>query len=221
MGDACFTSTYTRCRLSRCIHPTTQYTPSAEEPPLPDKIGHYHTLYPLEDLAGAESAGVSAAWGVRTTCLKGISSRDGHAYCLRVVCGKQVQRERGVACAVLVLCGLNGLLGVCAISRTPLLLPPPPSPSYHHPLIPYKHITSTHQQVIPSLEMLGVVRAAVDAWSSLLHHPGLLVLLEGFVATELDGSPSLVVTTSYVPGAVTLAQAHLQPTQVCVFDGCV
>jgi hypothetical protein len=59
-----------------------------------------------------------------------------------------------------------------------------------------------------------VVRAAVDAWSSLTHHPGLLVPQEGFVASELDGSPSLVVTTSYVPGAVTLAQAHLQPTQV-------
>lgn len=59
-----------------------------------------------------------------------------------------------------------------------------------------------------------MVRAAVDAWGSLTHHPGLLVPLEGFVATELDGSPSLVVTTSYVPGAVTLAQAHLQPTQV-------
>jgi hypothetical protein len=69
-------------------------------------------------------------------------------------------------------------------------------------------------QVIPSLEMLSVVRAAVDAWSSLTHHPGLLVPQEGFVASELDGSPSLVVTTSYVPGAVTLAQAHLQPTQV-------
>ena len=73
-----------------------QYTPSAEEPALPDKIGHCHTLYPLEDLAAAESAGVSAAWGVRTTCLKGISSRDGHAYCLRVVCGKQVGGLRGV-----------------------------------------------------------------------------------------------------------------------------
>lgn len=76
---------------------TRQYTPSVSEPPLPDKIGHYHTLYPLEDLAAAESAagGVSAAWGVRTTCLKGISSRDGHAYCLRVVCGKQVGVGRG------------------------------------------------------------------------------------------------------------------------------
>lgn len=66
-----------------------------------------------------------------------------------------------------------------------------------------------------------MVRAAVDAWSSLTHHPGLLVPLEGFVATELDGSPSLVVTTSYVPGAVTLQQAHLQPTQVCFVYGCI
>jgi hypothetical protein len=84
---------------------TLQYTPSVGEPPLPDKIGHYHTLYPLEDLAAAESVagGVSAAWGVRTTCLKGISSRDGHAYCLRVVCGKQVG-----LCGVLLLLWAGG-----------------------------------------------------------------------------------------------------------------
>jgi hypothetical protein len=62
-----------------------------------------------------------------------------------------------------------------------------------------------------------VVRSAVDMWSCLSGHPGLLVPLEGLVASELDGSPSLVVVHSYVPGAVTLAQAHLQPTQVGVF----
>jgi hypothetical protein len=72
-----------------------QYTPSGDEPPLPDKIGHYHTLYPLEDLATADVSGVSAAWGVRSSVLKGISSRDGRAYVLRVVCGKQV---RGCEC---------------------------------------------------------------------------------------------------------------------------
>jgi hypothetical protein len=62
--------------------------------------------------------------------------------------------------------------------------------------------------------MLSVVRSAVDMWSCLSGHPGLLVPLEGLVASELDGSPSLVVVHGYVPGAVTLAQAHLQPTQV-------
>lgn len=67
-----------------------QYNPSSDEPPLPEKIGHYHTLYPLEDLAAADAAGVSAAWGVRTNILKGISAQDGKAYALRVVCGKQV-----------------------------------------------------------------------------------------------------------------------------------
>eukprot|EP00879_Flechtneria_rotunda_P012154 GHRR01012694.1.p1 GENE.GHRR01012694.1~~GHRR01012694.1.p1 ORF type:complete len:873 (+),score=416.93 GHRR01012694.1:315-2933(+) len=133
-----------------------QYTASGDEPQLPDKIGHYHTLYPLEDLSAADAAGVSAAWGVRTTVLKGISARDGQAYTLRVVCGKQV---------------------------------------------------------IPSLEMLSVVRAAVDAWSSVAGHPGLLVPVEGLVANELDGSPSLVVVHLYCPGALTLMQAHLQPTQ--------
>lgn len=59
-----------------------------------------------------------------------------------------------------------------------------------------------------------MVRSAVDLWSCLAGHPGLLVPVEGFVASELDGSPSLVVVHLYVPGAVTLAQAHLQPTQV-------
>lgn len=85
-----------------------------------------------------------------------------------------------------------------------------------HTHLTHAHVnTHKHTQVIPSLEMLSVVRAAVDAWSSLTHHPGLCVPVEGFVATELDGSsPSLVVVNSYVPGAVTLAQAHLQPTQV-------
>jgi hypothetical protein len=67
-----------------------QYTPSGDEPPLPDKIGAYHTLYPLEDLASSDMNGVSAAWGVRSSVLKGVSSRDGRAYVLRVVCGKQV-----------------------------------------------------------------------------------------------------------------------------------
>jgi hypothetical protein len=64
------------------------------------------------------------------------------------------------------------------------------------------------------LELLGVVRGAVEAWSALGSHPGLLVPLEGLVAGELEASPSLVVVSQYVPGAVTLAQAHLQPTQV-------
>ena len=67
---------------------TAQYTPSGDEPPLPDKIAHYHTLYPLEDLSSSE---LSAAWGVRSSALKGLSVRDGRAYVLRVVCGKQVR----------------------------------------------------------------------------------------------------------------------------------
>ncbi|WIA17811.1 hypothetical protein OEZ85_009321 [Tetradesmus obliquus] len=149
-----------------------QYTPSGDEPPLPDKIAHYHTLYPLEDLSSSE---LSAAWGVRSSALKGLSARDGRAYVLRVVCGKQGLSARdGRAYVLRVVCG---------------------------------------KQVIPSLEMLSVVRSAVDMWACLAGHPGLLVPLEGLVASELDGSPSLVVVHSYVPGAVTLAQAHLQPTQ--------
>jgi hypothetical protein len=50
--------------------------------------------------------------------------------------------------------------------------------------------------------------------------PGLLLPVEGLVASELDGIPSLVVVHAYVPGAITLAQAHLQPTQVQLYGCC-
>jgi hypothetical protein len=63
--------------------------PSGDEPALPDMVGHYHTLYPLEDLAAAEES-PSAALGVRTCAIKGVNSHDGQAYALRRVDGKQV-----------------------------------------------------------------------------------------------------------------------------------
>lgn len=62
--------------------------------------------------------------------------------------------------------------------------------------------------------MLAVVRSAIDAWSCLSGHPGLLVPVDVLVSAELDGSQSLVVVHSYIPGAASLTQAHLQPTQV-------
>jgi hypothetical protein len=74
-----------------------QYTPTGDEPPLPDKIGPFHTLHPLEELLSPadSSSNASAAWGVRTSVLKGICARDGQAYALRIICGKQVRAPGG------------------------------------------------------------------------------------------------------------------------------
>lgn len=80
--------------------------PSGDEPALPEMVGPYHTLYPLEDLAAAEEH-PSGALGLRTALVKGISSHDGAAYALRRVDGKQVgtllweQEEPSLSCCCL------------------------------------------------------------------------------------------------------------------------
>eukprot|EP00951_Prasinocladus_malaysianus_P029703 scaffold275661_cov34-Prasinocladus_malaysianus.AAC.1 len=56
---------------------------------LPERMHHYHTLYPLEDLALAEER-PSMTLGVRTLVLKGISAVDGQPYALRWIDGRQV-----------------------------------------------------------------------------------------------------------------------------------
>mmetsp|Transcript_8345 Transcript_8345/g.30785 ORF Transcript_8345/g.30785 Transcript_8345/m.30785 type:complete len:654 (-) Transcript_8345:25-1986(-) len=49
---------------------------------VPDMIGKYHTLFPLEEIGPSASQEPSQALGVRTTVLKGISSHDGEGYVL-------------------------------------------------------------------------------------------------------------------------------------------
>jgi hypothetical protein len=66
------------------------------------------------------------------------------------------------------------------------------------------------------MELLSSARQAVEAWSLLSGHPGLVTPREAFISSDMDGTPSLVVVYPYYPGDVTLAQAHLQPTKVCV-----
>jgi PAB-dependent poly(A)-specific ribonuclease subunit 3 len=58
-------------------------------------VGPYHTLYPLEDLTAAEEH-PSAALGVRTCVVKGVSAQDGQAYALRRVDGKQARVSDGI-----------------------------------------------------------------------------------------------------------------------------
>ncbi len=73
-----------------------KYVPGPGEQPLPERLAHYHTLHPLEEVTdpdgggGGATSAPSEAWGVSTRLFKGISTRDGRAYALRVVCGKQV-----------------------------------------------------------------------------------------------------------------------------------
>ena len=81
---------------------SSAYTPLAQwsgegqesggaQPVLPDKVQHFHTLCPLEDLGGDAGDQPSVALGgLRTLLLKGISSHDGLAYVLRRIDNKQV-----------------------------------------------------------------------------------------------------------------------------------
>jgi hypothetical protein len=64
------------------------------------------------------------------------------------------------------------------------------------------------------MELLSSARQAVEAWSLLSGHPGLVTPREAFISSDMDGTPSLVVVYPYYPGDVTLAQAHLQPAKV-------
>ena len=50
----------------------------------------YHSLYPLEDLAVTREKS-SQAFGMKTTLMKGVSSRDGRAYTLRRLDNRRVR----------------------------------------------------------------------------------------------------------------------------------
>ncbi|KAG2482584.1 hypothetical protein HYH03_018468 [Edaphochlamys debaryana] len=69
-------------------------TADESAPPPPLRLGPYHTLYPLEEGAmrpqAAASELPSAALGLRTVLVKGVSSADGSAAALRRVDPKQV-----------------------------------------------------------------------------------------------------------------------------------
>ncbi|KAI3433530.1 hypothetical protein D9Q98_003340 [Chlorella vulgaris] len=67
-----------------------QVHPEAEgEQAVPQMVGSYHTLYPLEDLAAA-AEGSSQALGVTSQIAKAVSGVDGQAYALRRIDGRQV-----------------------------------------------------------------------------------------------------------------------------------
>lgn len=61
-----------------------------EEWGLPETVQQYHSLYPLEDLSMARERS-SQAFGMKTSVLKGVSSRDGQAYTLRRIDNRRVR----------------------------------------------------------------------------------------------------------------------------------
>ncbi len=91
-----------------CLLLPTQWAPGTDDASLPDKIYHYHSLFPLEDVSGSDDTAThGAALGVRCSCLKAISVHDGKAYVLRQVgwdgCWTQGQYVAGRCCECLVV----------------------------------------------------------------------------------------------------------------------
>jgi hypothetical protein len=71
----------------------------------------------------------------------------------------------------------------------------------------------------PTREVLGLAAEAVHAWKAIPHHPTLLPLLAAFPSEELYGEPALICAHAFLPGATTLEQTHLIPTQTASGTG--
>ncbi len=168
--------------------------PSTPAPAL--RLGPYHTLYPLEEGAlggGAAGAGAggdlmpSAALGLRTVLLKGVSSVDGSAAALRRVDPKQVG-HRSVE-------GGGPQAGGAAEwgrGRTPC------GWGHRRKLglglgTGRAWLTSANAcatggvclQVIPTAELLSHCREAVESWAPLANHPNLVGLRAAFLASDV------------------------------------
>lgn len=68
------------------------------------------------------------------------------------------------------------------------------------------------QQLPPTGNLLAAAQEAVEAWSVVAQQPNLIVLRSAFVSSEVEGAPALFLVHDLHPGAVSLRQAHLQPT---------
>ncbi|CAK0773929.1 hypothetical protein CVIRNUC_004116 [Coccomyxa viridis] len=69
-----------------------------EEWGLPETVQQYHSLYPLEDLSLTREKS-SQAFGMKTTLMKGVSSRDGRAYTLRRLDNRRLPADPDLAAA--------------------------------------------------------------------------------------------------------------------------
>lgn len=67
-------------------------------------------------------------------------------------------------------------------------------------------------QVPPSAELAASAQEIVHSWSPLSSHPNLNVPRASFITGEFEGGSALVVGHAFHPTAITLDQAHLQPT---------
>lgn len=87
-----------------------QWAASGDDAALADKVSHYHTLYPLEDMSNTDEH-VSSTLGVRSTVLKAISALDGQAYVLRQIDGRQVGATCVSAATAVLCCMWRGCCG--------------------------------------------------------------------------------------------------------------
>jgi PAB-dependent poly(A)-specific ribonuclease subunit 3 len=182
---------------------------------LPDHVQHFHTLYPLEDLALADER-ISAALGIKSLVVKAVNAHDGLPYALRRVDGKQVGglgRRAGTGLGgqgdwLATGAGCWGAAGCCACGY----MCPPAAPICPVPPCTSRSARPPAPQVIPTGELVSIARQHVDAWSVVSYHPSLVALRGAFVSNELDGHDALIFVHDYHPGAMTLEQMHLQPT---------
>ena len=63
----------------------------------------------------------------------------------------------------------------------------------------------------PTQALLLAAQAAVEQWSPLTYHPGLLTPRSCFVTDEIAAQPALFFVHEHLPGAASLQQAHIQP----------
>lgn len=81
-----------------------------------------------------------------------------------------------------------------------------------HDGLPYAIRRIDGKQVLPTAELVSAAREVVKSWAHIAPTPTFVALRGAFVSNEVEHQPSLFFIHDYHPGALTLEQAHLQPT---------
>ena len=92
---------------------------------LPDMVGAYHSIYPLEDTAAAAEH-VSAALHVSTLLVKGILTADGAPYTLRRIDPRKVTPTRRPTTHACIWAAALGMLRSLLARKRPRSLFPAP-----------------------------------------------------------------------------------------------
>lgn len=68
------------------------------------------------------------------------------------------------------------------------------------------------RQVVPTSELLDTCKEVVLKWSEVANHPNVVGLREAFVSEEMLDIPSLYLSFDYHPGACSLEQLYIRPS---------